>query len=193
MNKASANDGESVYFKTHATFRAWLRTHHTTAAALVVRLHKVHAAHLGLTYGEARDEALCYGWIDGVTRRLDADTFAIRFTPRKSRSIWSRVNVAHVHRLKESGRMMPAGLAAFEARDEARTGIYSFEREEMTLSASFTKRFRADRAAWSFFQKQPPGYRRLNIFRVMSAKLEATRVRRLDALIGWSAKGMRAP
>jgi uncharacterized protein YdeI (YjbR/CyaY-like superfamily) len=184
---------QSVRFKTAAAFRAWLRKNHTVATELLVCLHKKHAAHMGITYVEALDEALCHGWIDGVRRRLDDDSFSIRFTPRKPRSIWSRVNVAHVDRLKQSGRMMPAGLAAFEARDDTRTGIYSFEREAMTFSPDLASRFRADRKAWAFFEKQPPGYQRLNIFRVMSAKREATRLSRLAALIAWSAKGVRAP
>jgi uncharacterized protein YdeI (YjbR/CyaY-like superfamily) len=180
-------------FKTAAAFRTWLRKNHRVATELLVRLHKKHAADQGITYAEALDEALCHGWIDGVRRGLDDDSFSIRFTPRKPRSIWSRVNVAHIERLKKAGRLMPAGLAAFEAREESRTAIYSFEREAMTLSADLAKRFRADRKAWAFFEKQPPGYQRLNIFRVMSAKREETRIRRLEMLVAWSAKRMRAP
>ena len=184
---------EPAYFKTGAAFRAWLRRNHKVATELLVRLHKKHAADQGITYAEALDEALSYGWIDGVRRSLGDDSFSIRFTPRKPRSIWSRINVAHVERLKQAGRVMPAGLAAFEAREESRTAIYSFEREAMALSPDLARRFRADRKAWAFFTKQPPGYRRLNIFRVMSAKREATRLSRLAVLIAWSAKGMRAP
>ncbi len=193
MKEKPKNTSEPAYFKTAAAFRAWLRKHHNVATELLVRLHKKHAADQGITYAEALDEALCHGWIDGVRRGLDDDSFSIRFTPRKARSIWSRVNVAHVERLKQAGRMTPAGLAAFAARDDARTGIYAFERDAMTLSPELAGRFRADRSAWAFFTKQPPGYRRLNIFRVMSAKREATRLSRLAALIAWSAKGMRAP
>ena len=184
---------EPAYFKTAAAFRAWLRKNHNVATELLVRVHKKHAVDQGITYAEALDEALCYGWIDAVRRGLDADSFSIRFTPRKPRSIWSRINVAHIERLKQVGRMMPAGLAAFEARNDARTGIYSFEREAMTLSPDLVQRFRANRKAWAFFSTQPPGYQRLNVFRVMSAKREATRLSRLAALIAWSAKGMRAP
>jgi uncharacterized protein YdeI (YjbR/CyaY-like superfamily) len=184
---------EPACFRTAAAFRAWLRKNHNVATELLVRLYKKHAADQGITYAEALDEALCHGWIDGVRRSLDDDSFSIRFTPRKARSIWSRVNVAHVERLTQAGRMMPGGLAAFAARDDARTGIYSFERDAMTLSPDLAKRFRADRKAWAFFTKQPPGYQRLNIFRVMSAKREETRLSRLAALIAWSAKEMRAP
>jgi uncharacterized protein YdeI (YjbR/CyaY-like superfamily) len=115
-------------FRSPAAFRAWLESNHRTATALVVRLYKVAFAHRGITYPQALDEALCFGWIDGIRRGLDAESFSVRFTPRKARSIWSRVNVAHVERLTRDGRMTAAGLGAFAARDEARTGIYSFER-----------------------------------------------------------------
>ena len=184
---------EPAYFRTPAEFRAWLRKHHKSATELVVRLHKVHAAHLGLTYAAALDEALCFGWIDAVRRGLDRDTFSIRFTPRKPRSIWSLINVAHVNRLQQAGRMMKPGLEAFKAREAVRTGVYSFEREAMALSPDLARRFRRERGAWTFFQKQPPGYRRLNVFRIMSAKRGETRLRRLEALIALSAKGLRMP
>ena len=118
-----------IHFATAAAFRRWLRAHHTTADHLVVRIAKAHALSSGIGYAEALDEALCVGWIDGVRRSLDADAFSIRFTPRRPRSIWSLVNVAHVERLMAAGRMQPAGLAAFAARTPERTGIYSFEQE----------------------------------------------------------------
>lgn len=180
-------------FKTPAAFRRWLRAHHQTATELVVRLYKVQARDQGLGYAEALDEALCYGWIDGVRHGLDADSFSIRFTPRKPRSIWSRVNVAHVKRLQGAGRMAPAGLRAFAARTEARTGVYSFERAAIKLSAPFEKHFRSNRTAWSYFQDQAPGYQRVSIFLVMSAKRAETRERRLDTLIACSAKGTKIP
>src|ERR1039457_2130825 len=121
-------------FQTPAAFRAWLRTHHKTAVELVVRVHKTGADRPGLRYTDALDEALCYGWIDGVRRRHDTESFTVRFTPRKPRSIWSRVNVAHAERLQRSGRMTKAGLAAFAAREAERTGVYSFERDAATLT-----------------------------------------------------------
>ena len=180
-------------FKTPAAFRAWLRRHHKTATELLVCLHKTHVAHEGITYREALDEALCHGWIDGVRRRLDHDTFSIRFTPRKSRSIWSRVNVAHVERLVKAGRMTKAGRAVFAAREEARTGIYSFERAAMTLSPALAKRFRSNHSAWAHFQSEPPWYRRTCVFWVMSAKRDDTRLRRLDQLMLWAGKSTRIP
>jgi uncharacterized protein YdeI (YjbR/CyaY-like superfamily) len=147
----------------------------------------------GVGYAEALDEALCYGWIDAVRRRYDADSYLIRFTPRKPRSIWSKVNVAHVTRLQAAGRMKAAGLAAFAARAESRTGIYSFEQEEMALAPGFEKEFRANRAAWKHFQAEAPYYRRLATHWVMSAKQEATRQRRLGVLISSSEEGLRIP
>ena len=180
-----------VSFPVAAAFRAWLQRNHAGATHLVVRLFKTHAAGQGLTYGPALDEALCYGWIDGVRRRLDDDSFSIRFTPRKPRSIWSMVNVAHVERLTAAGRMKPAGLAAFALRDARRTGIYSFEQEAAELAPEYRKRFRARRAAWAWFEAEAPWYRRKVIHWVMSAKQESTRLSRLERLIAASAGKIR--
>ena len=174
-------------FRSAAALRAWLAANHGKAEALLLRCYKKHAVHLGVTYTEALDEVLSVGWIDGVRRSMDEDSFSIRLTPRKPRSIWSRVNVTHVERLIAAGRMTDAGLAAYRARDEARTGIYSFERAAMEFAPALARRFRADRKAWTFFQAQPPGYRKQMTYRVMSAKREATRTRRLEQLITASA------
>ena len=122
-------------FRTPAAFRAWLERHHATATELELRLFKVHAAHRGLTYAQALDEALSFGWIDGVVHRLDQDSFRQRYTPRQPRSTWSRRNIEHVERLKKAGRMTPAGLAAYEAREAQRSGVYSFEQERPELRA----------------------------------------------------------
>lgn len=175
------------------SFRAWLRAHHASEASLVLRIARKHAAATGITYAEALDEALCYGWIDGIRRRLDADSFSIRFSPRKPRSIWSRVNVAHVERLIAAKRMKPAGLAAYRARTPDRTGIYSFERAATELPQAFARTFRKHRAAWTYFQATAPYYRRTATYWVVSAKQEATRLRRLGALIACSADGVRIP
>lgn len=174
-------------------FRAWLRRNHRSERSLVVRIARKHAAGSGISYGEALDEALCFGWIDGVRRRLDADSFSIRFSPRTPRSIWSLVNVAHVERLIASKRMTTAGLAAFEARHADRTGIYSFERAAAELPEAFTRLFRRNRAAWRYFQDAAPSYRRTATHWVVSAKQEATRLRRLETLIACSAEGVRIP
>jgi uncharacterized protein YdeI (YjbR/CyaY-like superfamily) len=158
-----------------------------------VRLFKVHTAHRGLTYAQALDEALCFGWIDGVRRGCDEDTFAIRFTPRKPRSTWSRVNVAHVERLVAAGRMAKPGRTAYAAREAERTGLYSFERRAMTLAPAYARAFRAHAAAWTFFQAQAPWYRRTCTYWVMSAKKEETRGKRLAQLVACSARRTRIP
>ena len=145
-------------FRSPAAFRAWLAKHHAEAAELLVRCYKMHAADRGITYAQALDEALCYGWIDGVRRSVDANSFSIRFTPRKPASNWSRVNVAHVERLTNAGRMAQPGLDAFARRTEARTGVYSFERQ-CELAPTHIKTLRASQAAWAFYRRQAPWYR----------------------------------
>lgn len=184
-------DPAPTHFKTPAAFRAWLRTHHKTASVLVLRIAKVHAAASGVTYTQALDEALCYGWIDGVRRSLDADGYSVRFTPRKPRSIWSVVNVRHAERLIQAKRMMKSGLRAFEARERGRTGVYAFERRPAKLPAALRRRFRANGAAWAYFESEAPWYRRTTTDWVMSAKREETRLRRLETLIDCSAKRVR--
>jgi uncharacterized protein YdeI (YjbR/CyaY-like superfamily) len=180
-------------FRTQAAFRAWLERHHAAAKELEVRLFKVHAAHRGITYPLALDEALCFGWIDGVTHSLDEDSYCQRFTPRNPRSTWSRRNVEHVERLTKAGRMAPAGLEAFRVRDKRRTGVYSFEQERPELTPAHLRTFRANAAAWAFYQQQAPGYRRVTAHWVMSAKKDDTRARRLALLIDCSARGKKIP
>jgi len=180
-----------THFKTPAAFRAWLRKHHNAASALVLRISKTHAADSGITYAQALDEALCYGWIDGVRRRLDAESFSVRFSPRKPRSIWSRVNVRHVERLMQAKRVTKAGLAVFEAREEGRTGAYSFEQRPTELTSAYCQRFQATKPAWTYFQHEAPWYRRTSSYWVLSAKREDTRLRRLETLINCSAASLR--
>jgi len=180
-------------FRDPAGFRAWLERHHDSETELVVRLYKVHAKEKGLTYTQALDEALCFGWIDGVRRGGDEESFSIRFTPRKSKSTWSAVNIKRVAELEAAGRMHESGLAAFRKRSAERSGIYAYENRQTELSADYEKQFRADRRAWDFFQKQAPWYRRTSIYWVMSAKKEETRERRLTSLIEFSAKRKPIP
>ncbi len=180
-------------FATAAAFRAWLARHHGSADEIVVRCYKTHASKQGMTYGEALDEVLCHGWIDGVRRAIDDVSFSVRFTPRSPRSIWSRVNIRKVEALIAQGRMAKPGLDAFRAREESRTGLYSFERASMELTPAFLKRFKARKGAWEHFQTQPPWYRRTSTFWVMSAKQEATRERRLETLIDCSGKNLTLP
>jgi len=176
-------------FASGAAFRAWLERHHATATELDVKIWKTHAKHRGMGYAEALDEALAFGWIDGVRRSIDADSFRIRFTPRKKGSRWSLVNVRHVARLEAAGRMHAAGLAAFRARDPEDPRRYSFEARPVTLSPAFARKFRARAAAWRYFSARPPWYRRTSTHWVMSAKRGETRERRLAELIARSEEG----
>jgi uncharacterized protein YdeI (YjbR/CyaY-like superfamily) len=178
-----------VSFRSAKAFRAWLAKHHAVETELLVRLYRVHALARGMGYSEALDEALCFGWIDGVRRSLDADSFSVRFTPRKKGSIWSGVNIRRVAALQAAGRMATAGEAAFARREERKSRVYSFENEERVLDAAQVKRFRANARAWKHFQARPPWYRRTSIFWVVSAKRAETRERRLGELIERSERG----
>jgi len=182
-----------AFFPTAARFRAWLQAHHETERELVVGFYKVDSGKPSVTYPEALDEALCYGWIDGVRRSRDTDSYTIRFTPRKHDSIWSAVNLRHVARLKATGRMRPAGLRVFQARDREKTRRYSFENRPVALDAARARRFRTNCRAWSWFAGQAPGYRRTAQWWVMSARQDATRDHRLAILIESSARGGKAP
>jgi uncharacterized protein YdeI (YjbR/CyaY-like superfamily) len=180
------------FFETAADLRRWLEKNHAKETELLVGFLKKKPGRTSLTYFEALDEALCFGWIDGVKRSLDADRYCQRFSPRKAKSVWSLVNVRKVEALAAAGRLAPAGLKAFEARDAKRTGIYSFEqRSALTFDREATRTLRARPDAWRFLEAQPPGYRRLVAFWVMSAKKPETRQRRLARLIEDSAKGRR--
>jgi uncharacterized protein YdeI (YjbR/CyaY-like superfamily) len=181
-----------IFFASAAKLRAWLARHHDQADVLWIGFWKAHTGRKDLTYGHAVDEALCYGWIDGLKKRLDADAFVQRFTPRRSRSIWSAGNLRRVGELAAAGRMAPPGIAAHAARDPKRAGLYSFEnRGNVALAPSFERRFRARRAAWRWFEQQPPSYRHVAVFWVMSAKRDETRERRLARLIADSSAGQR--
>ena len=183
---------EQLYFKTSSEFRAWLVKHHATATELGVVLHRKASGEPSMTWSEAVDQALCFGWIDSIARRVDDTARVQRFTPRKPKSNWSAVNIKKVGELSARGLMKPAGLAAFARRTEARSSIYSYENRHLAaLDPEREQRFRAARAAWEFFSKQPPSYRQLSIYRVMNAKREETREKRLALLIEASARGRR--
>ena len=158
-----------------------------------MRLFKVHAREKGIGYREALDEALCFGWIDGVRKSLDADSFLQRFTPRRARSNWSSVNIRRVGELDAEGRMHPAGLAAFNARDKGTKPNYSFEHGPQKLDAAIEKQFRANRKAWAFWESCPPYYKRVVSFYIMSAKRAETRQRRFETVLRYAAKGERLP
>ena len=180
-----------VYFESPAAFRAWLEKHHSTEKELLVGFHKKGTGVPSMTWPESVDEALCFGWIDGVRRRVDDARYTIRFTPRRKGSIWSRINIARVRELIGEGRMTPAGTTAFEARDEKRTAVYAYENRPQALAAPYEKELRRNAKAWAFFTALPPAFRRLMAFYVMSAKQEETRRRRLARLIEASAAGRR--
>jgi uncharacterized protein YdeI (YjbR/CyaY-like superfamily) len=180
------------FFATPDEFRAWLEENHESAREVVVGFYKKSTDRPSLTWTESVREALCFGWIDGVRRRIDDDSYSIRFTPRNRGSNWSVVNVRHVEELTRAGRMHPAGIEAFEARTPEKTGVYTYEnRHEAKLSPEHEEQFRANEKAWEFFQAQPPGYRQTAIFWVVSAKREETRARRLATLIDDSAHRRR--
>lgn len=160
---------------------------------MLIGFYKKSAGKPSITYHEALDEALCVGWIDGVRRSRDAESYEQRFTPRKPRSYWSHVNIGHAKRLIKAGRMKAAGLREFEKRDEAGARKYSYERRQAVFDEPREKRFRQNAAAWAFFQAQPPGYRRLMTFMVMDAKKDETREKRLDRLIAECARARRIP
>jgi uncharacterized protein YdeI (YjbR/CyaY-like superfamily) len=186
--------GTPRFFASPTEFRAWLDANHEREAELLVGFYKKGSGKPSMTWPESVDEALCFGWIDGVRRSLDVERYTIRFTPRKPSSIWSNVNVAKVEMLLKAGRMRPAGLAAWGRRDPEKSGIYAFERQSPAeFDAESERRFRRARGAWRFFQEQPPGYRRLATHYVTSAKRPETRERRLTVLIEHSARGERLP
>ena len=182
---------EPTFFPTPAAFRKWLETNHASATELLVGFYKRGSGKPSITWPESVDQALCFGWIDGVRRRIDDVSYSIRFTPRKQISNWSAINIARVAELTKLGLMRPAGLRAFEQRREDKSAIYSYENAVRTLDPSDEKTFRANRKAWQFFNAQAPSYRRVCIYWVTSAKKEETRARRLATLINDSANGER--
>jgi uncharacterized protein YdeI (YjbR/CyaY-like superfamily) len=185
---------EPTFFATPADFRAWLERHHESHSELIVGFHKRGSGRPSITWPEAVDQALCFGWIDGVRRRIDDASYRIRFTPRKARSTWSAVNIRRMKELVEEGLVAPAGLAAFERRAEDRSAIYSYEqRKAARLERDQERRLRADERALVFFEAQPPSYRRAAIHWVTSAKKPETRERRLAQLIECSAGGEPVP
>ncbi len=180
-----------LFFRTSQDFRSWLAKNHATETELIVGFYKKGSGKPSIAYPEARDQALCFGWIDGVRRSLDDVSYTVRFTQRRPASVWSAVNIARVADLKKTGQMATAGLRAFENRLAHRTGLYSFENKPQSLAPAYEKQLRANKRAWEFFQSQAPWYRRSAAFWVMSAKKEETRLKRLGELIADSNVGIR--
>ena len=179
------------FFATPAAFRKWLAKNHSSASELLVGFYKKDSGKPSISWPESVDQALCFGWIDGVRRRIDDVSYSIRFTPRKKSSTWSAINIARVAELTKLGLMQPAGLSAFEYRREDKSAIYAYENAVRTLDAADEKTFRKNKKAWEFFSAQPPGYRRQMTYWVTAAKKEETRARRLATLIDESANGRR--
>jgi uncharacterized protein YdeI (YjbR/CyaY-like superfamily) len=178
-----------TFFKTQADFRKWLENNHATASELLVGFYKKGSGKPSITWPESVDEALCFGWIDGIRKSLDHVSYTIRFTPRKPRSIWRAVNIRRAQELADQGLMQPAGLKVFQERLENKSGQYSYEQRPQKLPEPYEKRMKRNAAAWKFFEARPPYYRKTVTWWVVSAKREETRLKRLDKLIEDCAKG----
>lgn len=182
---------EPVFFEDPAAFRAWLEAHHASTAELWVGFHKKSTGRPSMTWPESVDEALCWGWIDGLRRSWDEDSYVIRFTPRRTGSVWSARNLERIDALVAEGRVAEPGRAAWERRRVDRTRRYSFEQDEVEFPPDLARRFRAERTAWRWFRAQSESYRKTVTWWVISAKREATRTRRLEQLIEDCAAGRR--
>lgn len=180
-----------VFFSSKKQFREWLAKNHDKEKELLVGFYKVSSGKPSMTWSESVDQALCFGWIDGVRKSLDAECYMIRFTPRRANSIWSSINIKKVEELTRAHLMTPAGLEAFEKRDEKKSAIYAYEKRPEEFDPHIKKEFMKEQQAWEFFEKQPAGYKRLCIHYVMSAKQEKTRTSRLAKLILVSNAGKR--
>ena len=185
------NRPEPTFFARPADFRKWLKKHHASADRLLVGFWKVGSGEPSITWPESVDEALCFGWIDGVRKRIDDVSYTIRFSPRKRTSIWSAVNIKRVAELSAAGLMQPAGLAAFGLKRENRSGIYAYEQRRDHLDPPYEASFKQNPAAWKFFEAQPASYRKVACWWVVSAEKEETRLRRLATLIDDSANSRR--
>jgi uncharacterized protein YdeI (YjbR/CyaY-like superfamily) len=175
------------FFKSQSDFRRWFEKHHITSKELLVGFYKKSSGHPSITWPESVDEALCFGWIDGIRKSIDDISYTIRFTPRKPTSTWSVVNIKRAQELIDQGLVRPAGQKAFQARKENRSGIYSYEQRSEKLPDPYERELKQNTAAWAFFQAQPPSYRRAVGWWVVSAKKEETRLKRLEKLIEDSA------
>src|SRR5215469_13801477 len=190
----SSKNPQPQFFPTLAGWRSWLENHHADTKEFWVGFYKRDSGRPSITWPESVDGALCFGWIDGVRKSINAISYKIRFTPRKPRSVWSAINIKRVAELSKSGLMHSAGLAAFEKRDGDRSAIYAYEqRKTAKLSAPFERKFREHKEAWKFFQAQPPWYRRTSTYWVISAKKEETRLKRLATLIDCCAQKRNIP
>jgi len=182
---------EIKFFVKQADFRKWLEKNHDKKTELIVGFYNVGSGKPSITWTQSVDEALRFGWIDGVRRGIDEESYCIRFTPRKPNSNWSAINIAKVEKLTKEDLMKPAGLAAFERRKEHKSCVYAYENEPAALSPAFQKRFKANKAAWKFFTTQAPSYQRTIIHWIMRAKQQSTQTKRLEQTISASSESKR--
>jgi|SRR5687767_3423390 len=180
-----------VFFLDQNIFRKWLETHHQTSSELFVGFYKVGSGKPSMTWPQSVDQALCFGWIDGVRRTIDKDAYCIRFTPRKPTSIWSAINIAKVEKLTKKGLMQPAGIEAYKKRKQEKSKIYSFENKAIKLSEKYERQFKSDPDAWHFFTTQAPSYQKTITHWIMTARQEATQLKRLEQTIAQSSKQKR--
>jgi uncharacterized protein YdeI (YjbR/CyaY-like superfamily) len=178
-----------VFFKNQNEFRKWLSKNYLKEREIIVGYYKIGSGKLNMTWPESVDQALCYGWIDGVRKSLDAESYCIRFTPRKPNSIWSKINIAKVKALIESGLMQEAGMAAYQLRKEEKSGIYSFEKVAVDLSPELEKKFKSNKVAYAIFHQKTASFRKQMVHWIMDAKREETRLGRLGKLMEDLAKG----
>jgi len=180
-----------TFFKTPAEFRSWLKKNHKKEKELLVGFYKTKSGKPSITWPESVHEALCFGWIDAMRKSIDDESYYIRFTHRKPESIWSNINIKKMEELIKNGLVLAAGLEAYKKRKEKKSGVYSYENETVNLSKDFEKKLKADKKAWKFFQSQAPSYKKVASRWVMTAKQEATRIKRLHELIDDSRAGMK--
>jgi len=180
-----------TFFPTQTQFRTWLEKHHQTETELLVGFYKVNSKKPSMSWSESVDQALCFGWIDGVRKSIDEESYSIRFTPRKKTSIWSSINIKKVEALTKTGLMTPEGQKAFDLRSEERSRIYSHEKEPAVLDPEFEKQFKVNKPAWNYFNQQAPSYKKVMIHWIMSAKQEKTKISRLEKAINISMEQKR--
>jgi uncharacterized protein YdeI (YjbR/CyaY-like superfamily) len=180
-----------TFFATASEFRKWLKKHHQKETELLVGFYKVGSGKPSMTWSESVDQALCFGWIDGIRKSMGEESYTIRFTPRKSTSIWSAINIRKMEELTKTGLMTAEGEKAFSLRTEGKSRVYSHEKESATLDAKYEKQFKKNKLAWNFFKTQAPSYRKVIVHWIMTAKQEATRLSRLEKTIKESEQQRR--
>jgi uncharacterized protein YdeI (YjbR/CyaY-like superfamily) len=189
--KSYSSKGSVTFFKTQDDFREWLESNHEKETELIVGFYKVDSGKPSMSWSQSVDQALCFGWIDGVRNSIDKESYCIRFTPRRSNSNWSAINIEKIEELTKAGLMKPAGQKAFSLRKENKSGIYSYENDAIFIDSNFEMQFRENKKAWDFFMKQAPSYKKAIMRWIMSAMQEKTRQSRLEKTIKESEQQKR--